>query len=61
MKVYAQKGRSMTQGEIHELAGLLVKAGYTVKIGRAKVGEKVVQAVEFTGDGADNESGNNPI
>lgn len=56
MKIFAQKGRTLTQAEILELAGLLVKAGYTVKIGRAKVGEKVVQAVEFAGDGGAEDS-----
>ncbi|MGX8702899.1 MAG: hypothetical protein ACSW8H_00435 [bacterium] len=33
-----------------ELAGLLIKAGYTVRLGKAKVGEKYVQAVEYTTD-----------
>lgn len=50
MKIYAQKNGTLTQNELYELAGLLIKAGYTVKIGRAKVGEKFVKAVEYTGD-----------
>ena len=49
MKVYPQRGCTMTKGELLELANLLIKAGYTVRIGKAKVGEKFIQAVEFTG------------
>lgn len=49
MKVYAQKGKSLTKGELLELAGLLIKAGYTVRLGKAKVGEKYIEAVEYTG------------
>lgn len=56
MKIYAQKGRTLTQAEILELAGMLVKAGYTVKLCRAKIGEKPVQAVEFTGDTPESEA-----
>ena len=51
MRIFAQKGGTLTQGELYELAGLLIKAGYTVRIGKAKVGEKFVKAVEFTGEG----------
>lgn len=50
MKIYAQRNCTLTQGELYELAGLLIKAGYTVRIGKAKVGEKFVKAVEFTGE-----------
>ena len=49
MKIYAQRNCTLTQGELYELAGLLIKAGYTVRIGKAKVGEKYVKAVEYTG------------
>ena len=49
MKIYAQKNCTLTQAELYELAGLLIKAGYTVRIGRAKVGDKLVKAVEYTG------------
>lgn len=56
MKIFAQKGRTLTQAEILELAGLLVKAGYQVKLSRAKIENKVVTAVEFTGDGGTEDS-----
>ena len=57
MKILPQKGRTLTQTEMLELAGLLIKAGYTVRLGKAKVGEKYVQAVEFTGpDGKEPEA-----
>ena len=56
MKIYAQKNCTLTQAELYELAGLLIKAGYTVRIGRAKVGDKLVKAVEYTGaDGKETE------
>lgn len=53
MKIYAQKGRTLTQAEILELAGLLVKAGYAVKLSRVKVDNKAVLAVDFTGEVTD--------
>lgn len=54
MKIFAQKGGTLTKGEMLELAGLLIKAGYTVRLGKAKVVDKFVQAVEFTvADGKD--------
>lgn len=57
MKIYAQRNCTLTQGELYELAGLLIKAGYTVRIGKAKVGEKYVKAVEYTGaDGKEPEA-----
>lgn len=56
MKIYPQKGYTLTKGELLELAGLLVKCGYSVKLGRAKIGEKSVQAVEFTGDTPESEA-----
>lgn len=57
MKILPQKGRTLTQTEMLELAGLLIKAGYTVRLGKAKVGEKYVQAVEYTGpDGKEPEA-----
>ena len=49
MKILPQRGRTLTQAEMLELAGLLIKAGYTVRLGKAKVGEKYIQAVEYTG------------
>ena len=57
MKILSQKGQTLTKAEMLELAGLLIKAGYTVRLGKAKVGEKYVQAVEFTGpDGKEPEA-----
>ena len=57
MKILPQKGRTLTQTEMLELAGLLIKAGYTVRLGKAKVGEKYVVAVEYTGpDGKEPEA-----
>lgn len=57
MKIYPQKGQTLTKGELLELAGLLVKAGYSVRLGKAKVGEKWIAAVEFTVEGAENVPG----
>ena len=43
--LYTQPGGKLTQAEHYELAGLLVKAGYTVRVGKVKVGEKQVTAI----------------
>lgn len=58
MKIYAQKNGTLTQGEMQEIASLLIKAGYTVRLSTAKVSEsKRVKAVEFTGDGKEDGNG----
>ena len=40
MKIYAQKNGSLNEVERLELAKLLVKAGYTVRLGKEKQGNK---------------------
>ena len=44
--LFTQPGGKLTQAEHYELAGLLVKAGYTVKAGKKMIGNKQVQVVE---------------
>lgn len=48
MRIYAQNGGSLTRQERLELASLLVKAGYCVSCGKAKVAGKAVDYVEFS-------------
>ena len=48
MKIYAQNGGSLTRQERLDLATLLVKAGYCVNCGKAKVDGKAVEYVEFS-------------
>lgn len=40
MKIYPQKNGSLNEADRLELARLLVKAGYTVRIGKAKAPNK---------------------
>lgn len=48
MRIYAQNGGSLTRQERLDLATLLVKAGYCVSCGKAKVAGKSVDYVEFS-------------
>lgn len=52
MKIYTQKNGALTNGERIELATLLVKAGYSVSIGKMKLGTKSVQFVEYNAPNA---------
>lgn len=48
MRIYAQNGGSLTRQERLDLATLLIKAGYVVSCGKAKVAGKAVDYVEFS-------------
>lgn len=48
MRIYAQNGGTLTRQERLDLATLLVKAGYVVSCGKAKVAGKAVDFVEFS-------------
>lgn len=48
MRIYAQNGGTLTRQERLDLATLLVKAGYVVSCGKAKVAGKAVDYVEFS-------------
>lgn len=48
MRIYAQNGGSLTRQERMEMASLLIKAGYVVSCGKAKVAGKAVDYVEFS-------------
>lgn len=48
MRIYAQNGGSLTRQERLDLATLLVKAGYCVSCGKAKVAGKTVDYVEYS-------------
>ena len=47
MKIYAQNGGTLTRQERLDLATLLIKAGYVVSCGKAKVDGKATDYVEF--------------
>ena len=51
MKIYPQKNGAYTKQELRDLAALLLKGGYSVRISKRKVNEKPVEMVEFIGDG----------
>ena len=53
MKIYEQKDGQLNKEDRLELAKLLVKAGYTVRVGREKPPGKrsYVYFVEYTEDG----------
>lgn len=44
MKIFAQKNGTMNESDRLEIARLLVKAGYTVRIGKEKSGQKTNSA-----------------
>lgn len=48
MKIYAQKGGTSTRQERLDLATLLIKFGYVVSCGKAKIDGKAVDYVEFS-------------
>lgn len=52
MKIYAQKSGTYTKQELLDMATLLIKGGYTVRRGKAKIDGKPVEYVEFSGDAA---------
>lgn len=56
MKIYAQKGSRLNDDDRLEIARLLIKAGYTVRIGREKKdGQGVyLNFVEYLGKGGQN-------
>ncbi|MEG2098061.1 MAG: resolvase [Pseudoflavonifractor sp.] len=47
MKIYAEKGHSLTEAERLELGRLLLKAGYLVRMGREKQGSTICHYIEF--------------
>lgn len=47
MRLYAEKGHSLNDGERLELGRLLLKMGLTVRLGKEKQGNSNVQFVEF--------------
>lgn len=51
MRIYPQKNGAYTKQELRDLAALLLKGGYTVRISKRKVNDKPVEMVEFIGDG----------
>lgn len=48
MRIYAQKGGTSTRQERLDLATLLIKFGYVVSCGKAKIDGKAVDYVEFS-------------
>lgn len=56
MRIYAQKSGTYTKQELLDMATLLIKGGYTVRRGKAKIDGKPVEYVEFSGDSAGTES-----
>ena len=48
MRIYAQNGGSLTRQERLDLATILIKAGYVVSCGKAKVAGKTVDYVEYS-------------
>ena len=50
MRIYAQASGSYTKQELLDMSTLLIKGGYTVRRGKAKIDGKPVEFVEFTGD-----------
>lgn len=48
MIIHAVGGGTLTKQERLELASLLVKAGYSVRLGKAKIDGKVTEYVEFS-------------
>lgn len=59
MRIHPQKNGSLTESERLDIARLLVKAGYTVRIGKEKPANKpngaYVFYIEFTAPGQKNE------
>lgn len=53
MKIHDQKNGRLVESERIELAKLLIKAGYTVRIGKDKQGSKTVAYVEAIPDKED--------
>jgi hypothetical protein len=48
LRIYAQKGGTSTRQERLDLATLLIKFGYVVSCGKAKIDGKAVDYVEFS-------------
>ena len=53
MKITDQRNGRLVESERIELAKLLIKAGYTVRIGKEKQGSKAVAYIEATPDKED--------
>lgn len=51
MRIHDQRFGRLTEQERIEIARLLIKAGYTVRLGKVKDGSKTVAYVEAVGDG----------
>lgn len=54
MRIYPQKAGALNEADRLELARLLIKAGYTVRIGSEKPKGTNIYYVEFTEAGNDN-------
>ena len=50
MKISNQNATGLTDADRLELAKLLIKAGYTVRIGREKQGNKTIAFIEIVED-----------
>ncbi len=50
MMIFAQQNGSYTKQELLDMATLLIKGGYTVKRGKAKIEGKPVECIVFAGD-----------
>lgn len=63
MRIYQQKGYTLTEPERFEIARLLVKAGYTVRVGREKPANKpngaYIPYIEYTAPGQPREENEN--
>lgn len=46
-KIYPQKGCTVTHADKIELASLLIKMGYTVRLGKEKKGSSTTTFVEY--------------
>lgn len=62
MRIQAQKSGTMTEADRLDIARLLVKAGYTVRIGKEKTSTKAnapyVAFIEYTAPGQKNNEEN---
>ena len=51
-KIIPPKANSLNDAERLEIARLLIKAGYAVRIGKAKIGNSTVTVIEYWDEGS---------
>ena len=52
-RIYSVKGSSLNEADRLQIASLLIKAGYAVKIGREKPGNSWVYFIEYWEESAE--------